>query len=74
MTKQEVRQAFPALFGEWRRQPENSSTEERSLLFSEFWTWLVRNYPEATKFRSTMGPSDDLEQWFDQKTHQTDRN
>ena len=74
MTKAKVRNAFPTLFDEWRRQPENSSTDEQKLLFGDFWTWLVRHYPEATKFRSTMGPSEDLEQWFDQTTHQTWRN
>lgn len=71
MTKAEVRKAFPALFAEWRRQPENSSTDEQELSFSAFWTWLVANHPNATKFRSTMGPSEDLEQWFDQTTQQT---
>ncbi len=71
MTKAEVRKAFPALFAEWRQQPENGSPDEQHLRFSNFWTWLVKNHREATQFRSTMGPSEDLEQWFDQVTHQT---
>lgn len=74
MTKAEVRKAFPALLAKWRLQPENSSTDEQKLLFGAFRTWLVKNHPEATKFRSTMGWSEDLKQWFDQATHQTWRN
>ncbi len=74
MTKEEVRKAFPALFAKWRRQPENSSTDEQKLNFSDFWTWLLHNHPGATEFRSRMGASGDVEQWFDQTTHQTWRN
>jgi hypothetical protein len=71
VTKAEVRKAFPALLAAWRQLPENTSTDEQRLEFGDFWTWLVGHHPGATKFRSTMGPREDLEQWFAQTTHQT---
>ena len=74
MTKQEVRQQFPALLAAWRALPENSSIDEQSLSFGDFHRWLLANYPEATKFRSRMGAGEDLEQWFDFATRQSWRN
>lgn len=74
MTKNEVRRRFPGLLVEWRELPENSSIGQQELRFVDFHRWVVTNYPEATKFRSTMGASEDLEQWFDFATHQSWRN
>lgn len=74
MTKEEVRQRFPALLAAWRQLPGNAATGEQELRFSDFHSWLLANYPEATRFRSTMGSSEDLEQWFDFATHQSWRN
>lgn len=74
MTKQEVRQLFPALFAAWRSLPEFASVDEQQLSFSDFHRWLLANHWEATRFRSRMGASEDLEQWFDAATHQTWRN
>ena len=74
MTKKEVRERFPALLAAWRHLPENASSDEQELRFSDFYRWLADNYPEATRFRSRIGPSEDLEQWFDFATHQSWRN
>lgn len=74
MTKAQVRSLFPALFATWRSLPENSSTDEQQLRFYEFFHWLKNHHPEATRFRSMRGPSEDLEQWFDSATHQSWRN
>lgn len=74
MTKAQVRERFPSLLDEWCSLPENESTERQRLNFDVFHEWLVANYPQATQFRSRMGPREDLEQWFDQATRQTWRN
>ena len=74
MTKAEVRSLFPALLAVWRALPENRQTDERQLRFSDFYSWLKASHPDATKFRSVMGPREDLEQWFDAATHQSWRN
>lgn len=74
MTKKEVEEHFAGLFSAWRGLPENTGTDEQELHFSDFHSWLLANYPDATKFRSVMGPSEDLERWFDRATHQTWRN
>jgi len=74
MTKAEVRAAFPALLTEWRQRPEVVGVDEQKLSFYSFWNWLKEVYPQATRFRSVMGASEDVEQWFDQATHQTWRN
>ncbi|GHH54446.1 hypothetical protein GCM10009090_21280 [[Pseudomonas] boreopolis] len=74
MTKEQVRAAFNGLFNEWRALPANRDTDEQRLDFGSFYSWLLANYPQATQFRSRMGPREDLEQWFDQATRQTWRN
>ena len=74
MTKEEVRQWFPTLLAAWRSLPDNAATDEQELHFSDFYSWLRTSYPDATQFRSTMGPSEDLEQWFDFATHQSWKN
>lgn len=74
MTRAEVRKQFPALIAAWRALPENCNTDDRDLRFSDFYRWLKENHPAATIFRSRMGVSEDIEQWFDQETRQTWRN
>lgn len=74
MTKEDVRASFPGLLSQWRGLPENLGVDEQQLHFSRFFAWLESNYPQATTFRSTMGARADIEQWFDQATHQTWRN
>lgn len=74
MTKAEIRKKFPALLAAWRSLPENASTDEQQLRFSDFYSWLTANHPEAVKFRSVRGPEEDMEQWFDVATHQSWRN
>jgi hypothetical protein len=74
LTKKEVEAHFPGLLSAWRRLPENTGTDEQQLNFGDFYRWLQDNYPDATKFRSTMGPREDLEMWFDHATHQSWRN
>ncbi len=74
MTKAEVRNLFPALLAAWRGLPENSETDEQQLRFSDFYSWLRDSHSYAVKFRSVMGPREDLEQWFDAATHQRWRN
>lgn len=74
MTKAEVRRLFPALLAAWRALPENRGTDEQDLRFFDFYSWLSGSYPDAIKFRSVMGPRDDLEHWFDEATHQSWRN
>jgi len=71
MTKAEARKAFPALFASWRSLPANAQTNDQLLHFSDFYNWLEQNRPEATCFRSVMGPKEDIEVWFDEATHQT---
>lgn len=70
MTKAEVRTAFSRLFAEWRYLPENARTDDQALHFFDFFNWLESNYPEATKFRSVIGPKEDIELWFDELAHQ----
>jgi hypothetical protein len=74
VTRAETKQKFSALLGTWRELPENRSITEQNLQFSSFLNWLEAHYPAATKFRSRMGASYDLEQWFDFATHQSWRN
>jgi hypothetical protein len=74
MTKAQVRAQFPALLATWRELPENAYIDEQKLHFGDFYSWLVVNHQEATRFRSRRGPSEDLEQWFDVATHQSWRN
>jgi len=74
MTKAEVRSLFPALLAAWRALPEVRTTDEQQLRFSDFYSWLRESHADATRFRSVMGPREDLEQWFDQATHQSWRN
>ncbi|GEM_PF-1144139 len=74
MTKADVQAAFTGLLSEWRRRPEIRLVDEQQLSFSSFWGWLKDTYPQATRFRSVMGASADLEQWFDRATHQAWRN
>lgn len=74
MTKAEVRKQFPSLLAAWRGLPENASVNEQQLRFDDFYSWLETNHFAATKFRSTMGPKEDIEQWFDFGTHQSWRN
>ncbi len=42
--------------------------------FLDFRDWLLERWPSALSFRSTMGPRDDAERWFDEKLKQTWRN
>jgi len=74
MTKAEVRRLFPALLAAWRALAEVSDTDEQQLRFSDFYSWLRSAHPDAIRFRSVMGPREDLEQWFDEATHQSWRN
>ena len=74
MTKKEVEEHFAGLLSAWRGLPENAEADEQELNFCDFYSWLEANYPEATKFRSVMGPREDLERWFDHMTHQSWRN
>lgn len=70
MTKAEVRKAFPALFSKWRHLPEFTRVDDQELHFFDFWRWLENNHPDATKFRSVMGPKEDIGLWFDEAAHQ----
>lgn len=74
MTKAQALAQFPALLAAWRKLPENAVVDEQELRFGEFYSWLVANHQELTEFRSRMGASEDLEQWFDFATHQSWRN
>lgn len=74
MTKAEVHSLFPALLSTWRALPDVRGTDEQNLRFSDFYSWLRDSHPDATRFRSVMGPREDLEQWFDVATRQGWRN
>jgi len=74
MTKAEVRRHFPALLAAWRALPDVCDTGEQELRFSDFYSWLRSSHPGAIRFRSVMGHRADLEQWFDEATHQSWRN
>jgi len=74
MTKAEVRSLFPALLAAWRALPDVCEIDEQQLRFSDFYCWLRGLHPDAIRFRSVMGPREDLEQWFDAATHQSWRN
>ena len=70
MTKAEIQKAFPSIFSEWRSLPEYAEVGDQELHFFDFYNWLEGNYPDATKFRSVMGPKEDIELWFDEAAHQ----
>jgi hypothetical protein len=70
MAKAEVQKAFPGIFSKWRELPEYAEVDDQELHFFDFYNWLESNYPEATKFRSVMGPREDIELWFDEAAHQ----
>ena len=43
--------------------------------FSKFLSWVrQQGFEEYLKFRSTMGPLEDAERWFDEELGQTWRN
>jgi len=61
MTKAQVRKACAGFFATWRYLPENANTDDQKLHFFDFYRWLEDHHPEATKFRSVMGPKEDIE-------------
>lgn len=50
------------------------NTLEQDLQFADFARWVKDRHPDLLAFRSTMGPMEDAERWFDQEFHQTWRN
>ena len=65
-TKEEARAAFPNLLNAWQAQASDGEKDS----FSSFYGWLEDNHGLYTRFRSTMGPREDFEQWFDNATGQ----
>ena len=74
MTKNEAEKHIRHLTSEWRRLEEYRSVDEQELSFSDFYSWLLENYPQLLDFRGRLPTRDVVEQWFDQEFHQTWRN
>lgn len=57
----------------WKAELYPETTANR-LHFSDFADWLRQHHPALLQFRSTMGPLEDAEQWFDDEFGQAWRN
>lgn len=74
MKKSEAEPLIRSLVHQWRRDSGNSTTPTSKLHASDFITWLRARHPQLLEFRSTMGPTEDVERWFDQEMKLTWQN
>ena len=63
MKKSEAKPIIISLFDEWHKK-NYPNTSPVDLDFYDFYNWLKDNHPNLTKFRSVMGPMEDIESWF----------
>jgi hypothetical protein len=74
MKKSEAERVLRPLI-EWAREVGFDPASGEQPSFSSFKDWLeARRLSGYLKFRSTMGPLEDAERWFDQELKQTWRN
>ncbi|MDG4874163.1 hypothetical protein P9273_03500 [Mesorhizobium sp. WSM4935] len=75
MKKDEAEKAIRYLCHEWAKDRGLTITATDEPSFSDFKSWLrEKGYSGYLEFRSTMGPLEDAERWFDQEFKQTWRN
>jgi hypothetical protein len=74
--KAEAEKAIRSLACRWFRQAHPGIDPSTMIpSFADFATWVRRNgHGHYFEFRSTMGPREDAELWFDQELKQTWRN
>lgn len=74
MKKDEAQRIIRALTHDWVRSTGFNKASGEMPSFSDFKTYVEQRTPDALRFRSTRGPIEDAETWFDQELGQTWRN
>lgn len=70
MKKKDCVAMFPHLFKEWKSQRSPDDAPAEDIGSSEMYYWIKENYPRYLEFRSTMGPLDDFDRWYNAYTNQ----
>jgi len=75
MKRTEAESAIRHLVHQWAKVVGVRVGASKQPSFSDFRRWTSeQGYSDYFSFRSTMGPLDDAERWFDQELQQTWRN
>lgn len=75
VTKPEAEQAIRYMVGQWARVANVNKGQSDMPSFGDFVSWLCRTgHGHYLDFRSTIGPMNDVERWFDDKLGQAWRN
>jgi hypothetical protein len=73
--KAESEKAIRYLVTQWAQESGFDPNSGQQPSFSDFKDWLrAKRYSGYLNFRSTMGPLEDAERWFDEELKQTWRN
>lgn len=74
-TKAEAESAIRQMVREWARLKGVRVGQAEMPQFSDFYSWAIfERYEHYFNFRSTMGPMEDAERWFDDELGQSWRN
>ena len=69
--KEECERALRHLCHVWWKESGLSATSEGHPSFTQFFAWVVQNYPSYLNFRTTITVSFEVDMWFDQEFKQT---
>ena len=70
MKRDECERAIRYLCRRWREIAGFSKTPPEELMFSNFISWIRRNYPRYLKFHTKISVDYDAELWFAQEFNQ----
>ncbi|MBV7379373.1 hypothetical protein [Maritimibacter dapengensis] len=74
MKKSEAERIVRYAAHKWVEETEQDLSSAGEPSFYEFREWLLERWSNALDFRSTMGPNNDAESWFDDELGQAWRN